>query len=126
MTTKYKGETQWIIPDGYIPPKSRGKLTSHEAICALNLTDKKATLTITAYFEDRDPLTNIQVDVGGKRTNHIQTNTLKNENGSIPAGVPYALEVESDVPIFVQYSRLDATQPELALMSTMAVSPAAK
>ncbi|WP_424766833.1 sensory rhodopsin transducer [Paenibacillus sp. sgz302251] len=35
-------------------------------------------------------------------------------------GVPYAIEVLSDIPIIVQYSRLDSTQAENTLMSTIA------
>jgi hypothetical protein len=38
----------------------------------------------------------------------------------IPVGVPYAIRVESDVPIIVQNSRLDATQAACTLMTTMA------
>jgi len=34
--------------------------------------------------------------------------------------VPYALLIESDTPVVAQYSRLDTTQKELALMTTMA------
>jgi hypothetical protein len=34
--------------------------------------------------------------------------------------VPFALLVESNVPIVVQHTRLDSTQPALALMTTMA------
>ncbi|MBM3891372.1 MAG: hypothetical protein FJ388_19845, partial [Verrucomicrobia bacterium] len=38
----------------------------------------------------------------------------------VPAGVPYALRVESDVPVVVQHSRLDTTQPNCASLSVMA------
>jgi len=33
---------------------------------------------------------------------------------------PMALKVESDVAVVVQHTRLDTTQPALALMTTMA------
>jgi hypothetical protein len=42
------------------------------------------------------------------------------EGAPIPIGVPYAIELLSDIPIIVQYSRLDSTQAENTLMSTMA------
>lgn len=115
-----KGHRHWVIPDAYIPPQSSGNLPSHEAICVLNLSDKEASLSITAYFEDREPLVGIQETVGARRTKHIRTDALSKDGETIPAGVPYALEVESSVPIYVQYSRLDSSQPELALMTTMA------
>lgn len=114
-----KGHTLWIIPDGYIPTVSSGELESHESICVLNCGEQAATVFVTVYFEDRDPIERIEVAVPGRRTKHIRTSSLSKDGESIPKGVPYAMEVESDVPIVVQYSRLDATQAENSLMTTM-------
>jgi hypothetical protein len=114
-----RGETHWIIPDGYIPPTSSGKLTSHESICVLNCSAEEARLRITIFFEDREPLEDIAETVTGRRTKHIRTSSLAKDGAAIPAGVPYAIEVISDRPVFVQYSRLDATQAENAMMSVM-------
>lgn len=119
MSQPAKGETLWIIPDGYIPPSSRGELVSHESVCVLNCQDTDANLSITVYFEDRPPIENIPAVVPAKRTRHIRTSSFCKEGESIPVGIPYAMEVASDIPVFVQYSRLDATQAENALMSTM-------
>ncbi|GIP16284.1 hypothetical protein J40TS1_19260 [Paenibacillus montaniterrae] len=113
------GETNWVIPDGYIPPESSGSLLSHESICVLNCSAEDATLTISIYFEDRDPLSNITYVVPGQRTKHIRTSSLERDGEHIPTGVPYAIYIESDIPVVVQYSRLDSTQAENALMSTM-------
>ncbi|QHT62394.1 hypothetical protein GXP70_22025 [Paenibacillus lycopersici] len=115
------GEKHWIIPDGFIPPASApGAYESHESICVLNCASEEARLTITIFFEDRDPLENIAYVVPGRRTKHIRTSSLSANGASIPVGVPYAIEVLSDVPVIVQYSRLDATQAENALMSVVA------
>jgi hypothetical protein len=114
------GATRWLIPDGYIPEKSSGQLTSHESICVLNCASQDAQLKITIYFEDRDPIEDIPVTVAGRRTYHIRTSLLRKGEASIPVGVPYAIEVVSDIPVIVQYSRLDATQAENALMSVVA------
>ncbi|MBP1989717.1 sensory rhodopsin transducer [Paenibacillus eucommiae] len=114
------GEKLWIIPDGYIPEFSSGSLTSHESICVLNTSSEDASLSITIFFEDRDPLEDITEVVQGRRTKHIRTALLDKEGASIPVGVPYAIQVKSNIPIIVQYSRLDATQAENALMSIMA------
>lgn len=113
------GEKHWIIPDGYIPPASSGSLESHESVCVLNTSDRDAHLRFTIYFEDREPLENIPYVVPARRTKHIRTSSLSVNGQSIPAGVPYAMEVVSDVPVIVQYSRLDATQAENALMSVV-------
>lgn len=114
------GHTYWVIPDGYIPPDSRGNLESHESICVLNTGLEDAELVITIFFEDREPIENIEASVPGRRTRHIRTASLHSGDQSIPAGVPYAITVSSNVPVIIQYSRLDTTQPELALMSVMA------
>lgn len=113
------GATHWIIPDGYIPPTSSGELESHESVCVLNCGTEAAKLEFTIYFEDRDPIEHIEYVVPGRRTKHIRTALLSNGSESIPKGVPYAIEVSSDVPVIVQYSRLDSTQAENALMSTL-------
>lgn len=114
-----KGEKNWYIPDGYIPEHSSGDLTSHESICVLNTSTEEALLRITIFFEDREPIEDILTVVPGRRTKHIRTSLLSKNGVHIPIAVPYAIEVRSDIPIIVQYSRLDATQAENALMSTM-------
>jgi hypothetical protein len=118
--SKPKGGLFWVIPDGYIPPESRGELLSHESICVLNCGASAAKLSIDIYFEDREPLEGLIEVVEGRRTRHIRTASLERKGERIPAGTPYAITVTSDVPVIVQYSRLDTTQPELALMSVMA------
>ncbi|WP_141506205.1 sensory rhodopsin transducer [Paenibacillus luteus] len=115
-----RGEKHWFIPDGFIPPDSTGALTSHESVCVLNCSSEDALIRFTIYFEDREPLEDILVVVKGRRTKHIRTSSLMKEGTPIPIGVPYAIEVHSDIPIIVQYSRLDSTQAENTLMSTMA------
>jgi len=115
-----KGELQWIIPDGYIPPDSSGQLESHESICVLNLNPEEVVVTVNVFFEDREPLLGMKTPVSGRRTKHIRTASLQAEGRQIPKGVPYAMEVASSGPVYVQYSRLDSTQAENALMSVMA------
>lgn len=120
MMFQARGEMHWFIPDGYIPPDSTGALTSHESVCVLNCSSEEALIRITIFFEDREPMEDILVVVPGRRTKHIRTSSLIKEGVPIPIGVPYAIEVLSDIPIIVQYSRLDSTQAENTLMSTMA------
>ncbi|MEK8126519.1 sensory rhodopsin transducer [Paenibacillus filicis] len=115
-----KGATYWVIPDAYIPEKSSGGLTSHESVCVLNTSSEDAQLLFTIFFEDREPVEDIPYLVEARRTKHIRTSTLLQEGMPPPAGVPYAIEVKSQIPVIVQYSRLDATQAENALMSVMA------
>lgn len=116
-----EGAHVWLIPDGYIPENSTGDLKSHEAICVLNAAAQEARLSISFYFEDRDPIKDIRVVVPPERTRHIRTDLPEHLNGVvIPVGIPYAVRVESSVPISVQHSRLDTSQEALALMTTLA------
>ena len=119
-----EGARVWLIPDGYIPERSTGDQVSHEAICVLNTSTQEAHLAISFYFEDRDPIKDVRVTVGPERTRHIRTDQpgrLGQLGGAeIPKGVPYAVRVESDVPVCVQHSRLDTSQPALALMTSVA------
>lgn len=117
---KARGEKHWFIPDGYIPETSSGSLLSHESVCVLNCSSEEAMLRFTIFFEDREPMEDILVVIPARRTKHIRTSSLVKEGKPIPLGVPYAIEVNSDVPVVVQYSRLDSTQAENALMSILA------
>jgi hypothetical protein len=96
-------------------------LKSHEAVCVLNVSRRPAKLKITVYFEDRAPLAGLEAECPAQRTNHVHLEALKNRAGEmIPIAKPMALMVESNVKVVVQHTRLDTTQPALALMTTMA------
>ena len=116
------GKHTWAIPEGYIPKESHGpepELTSHETVCILNTTDQDATVEITVYFPDRDPVGPFVETVPAERTSHIRFNDLTDPE-EIPKGEPYASLIEADVPIICQHTRLDSRQAENALLSTMA------
>ncbi|MCJ7842994.1 sensory rhodopsin transducer [Lederbergia sp. NSJ-179] len=114
------GKKTWLIPDGFLQPKSTGDQVSHEAVCVLNVTGEKARIQLSFYFEDRDPMDSFFAECGSNRTHHIRLDQLKDQNGEeVPRNVPYAIKVDSDVPIIVQHSRLDTSQEALALFTTM-------
>ena len=114
-----EGARVWLVPDGYIPAGSTGAFESHEAICVLNTGDAPAELTIDFFFEDREPLSGTAF-VAARRTRHIRTDHPDELGGAVvPRGVPYAVRIRSNVPVTVQHSRLDSTQPALTLMTTM-------
>ena len=115
------GKNTWLIPDGYMSDTAKGTLVSHESVCVLNLSGDTAHIDLTLYFEDREPLRGFHATCDHERTHHIRLDKQVNDDGiSIPREVPYAILVESDTPIVVQCSRLDVTQPEYALMTTIA------
>ena len=107
--------------DAYYPKESSGKFHSHDAVCVLNTSDQDAEITMTLYFEDREKMGGFKAVCKAERTNHIRMDKIRNEEGiGVPRGVPYAILVESNVEIVVQYSRMDTTQAEMALMTTIA------
>ncbi len=114
------GKTSWVIPDGYTASTKSDTFNSHESVCVLNLTDEVAQIKFTAYFEDREPLTGLTATCDARRAKHIRMDSLKNADGAaIPFDVPYAILVESSVPVICQYSRMDVTQPNMTLMTTI-------
>lgn len=115
------GQLRWVIPDGFLPAESHGAQVSHESVCVLNLGSATATVRLTFFWEDEPPRRARPERVEAERTRHIRLDRITDEEGiPVPRGVPYALLVESDVPVIIQHTRLDTTQPALALMTAMA------
>ena len=115
------GSRTWFIPDGFLPLLSNGEYNSHEAICVMNTTKEDADLHIVLYFEDRDKMDGFSAVCKSERTNHVRLDRIENSNGEkIPVGIPYAIMIKSNVNIIVQHSRMDTTQAEMALMTTIA------
>lgn len=115
------GAFVWFVPDCYYPSTSTGKMKSHESICILNPGKKDANMEITLYFEDRDKMEGFKTVCKAERTHHVRMDKIKDADGNgVPMDIPYAMMVESDVEIIAQYSRLDSTQAEMTLMTTIA------
>ena len=116
------GKKTWMVPDCYWPEiTTGGHYVSHEAICVMNTGDEDAKIHITLLFEDREPMDRFYASCGAKRTHHIRMDKLLDTDGKhVPLGVPYAAVVESDQPIIAQYSRIDTTQVNETLATTMA------
>ncbi|HEY1240343.1 MAG TPA: sensory rhodopsin transducer [Bryobacteraceae bacterium] len=116
------GRRVWAIAEGYIPGWSHGpspQMVSHEAVCLLNACDRDAHVTITVYFENREPAGPYRFTIGARRTRHLRFNEFKDPE-PIPVDTPYSSVIASDVPIVVQHTRLDSRQAENALLSTIA------
>jgi hypothetical protein len=116
------GRTTWAIPEGFLPGESvseERELVSHEAACILNTGNDEAHVTITVYFPDREPVGPYRAIVPARRTLHLRFNDLTDPE-PIPRDASYASMIQSDVPIVVQYTRLDSRNPSVALLSTIA------
>lgn len=102
--------SRWLISDMYYPSESiDGPIKSHEAICVLNTNDQDAGLTITLYFEDREPM---RLRRSAARPAGMSTSAwMRPEPRTAPVyrwirRMPAV--VESTQPVAVQYSRADA------------------
>jgi hypothetical protein len=118
-----EGAKTWLIPDGYMatPPNDGRVYQSHEAVCILNTSTQDAHVLLDIYFEDRAPIKDIAIVVGAERTFHVRLDKPEHIGGvTLPRDTPYAMRVRSAVPIVVQHSRLDTTQVNMTLMTTIA------
>jgi hypothetical protein len=112
MATLPRHRRTRLAPTGYV---------THESVCILNDGDEPAQCTLDVYFEDRDPILGIPFTVGAQRSLHLRLDKLKTPSGEeIPRDTCYSLRVTSDRNIVVQHSRLDVTQPNATLFTTMA------
>jgi hypothetical protein len=116
------GRRRWAIAEGYIPSQSAFSdraLISHETACILNAGDEEARVSITVFFADRDPVGPYLITVKPRRTLHLRFNDLK-DPAPIPLDTDYASVFDSNVPIVVQYTRMDSRHAEISLLSTIA------
>lgn len=111
---------KWYIPDCFWHSKSNGVFVSHEAVCILNTNSLPANVDFTLYFEDRPPMTGYSVIVESERTLHVRLDKLISDSGTpIPVDTPYAMVITCEQHITIQYTRVDTSQPELAIATTI-------
>jgi hypothetical protein len=111
-----------VIAGGKIPSKSTGEepeFTSREECYFLNTNEKEAKISITIYYSDRDPMGPYEITVAGRRVRNIRFNDLIDPE-AIPLDTDFGCTIESDLPIIVQYGRIDSSRGNLAISSAMA------
>jgi hypothetical protein len=96
------GYRRWAIAEGHHDATADG------TACILNASDDDAHVALTVFFTDREPAGPYGVTVPARRTVHLRFDDLS-EPESIPTGADYASVIESDVPVVVQWSRIDAS-----------------
>ncbi|NSW91094.1 MAG: hypothetical protein HPY74_10575 [Firmicutes bacterium] len=117
------GKKIWYFPDGELPPPGDEPLKGHESIIILNDNECVANLTMTLYFTDKEPVGNIEIKVPPKRVKCVRMDNPDHLGGVVvPREVQYAIKLASDVPIVVQYGRLDTRQEKMAFYTTMGLS----
>lgn len=124
MENQAIGKKVWAIAEGFIPSGSTGPkpdFESHDTLCVLNTSDSEAHLEVMIYFEDKDPVGPYKMSVPPQRTKHFRFNEFK-DPAEIPRDTDYASKIVSDIPVVVQYTRLDSRQAENAIFTTIAYS----
>lgn len=119
-----EGKNQWYIVDGYRPsptPDPNAIYEGHESVMILNTNNVDAHILISIYFEDKEPIENIEYIVPAKRIRCFKTHESDVLGGvEIGVGVQYSMSIKSDVGVVVQYGRLDVQQSNMAYMALMA------
>lgn len=113
------GHTTWAIAGGKTPLESSGpepEFTSCDELCILNTTPTEASITLTVYFTDRDPIGPYKLNVPPQRMRSVKFNDLIDPL-PIPLNTDYACTIEADVPVIVQFNRRDTSQPANAIAS---------
>jgi hypothetical protein len=116
------GHKVWAIPGGFIPLQSTGRepeFTSHDKLCFLNTSDREATVEITFFYTDRDPIGPYEVTISPQRLRNVRVNDLIDPE-AVPLETDYACVIEANVPIVVQFIHQDTRQAENAIFGTMA------
>lgn len=114
------GKKNWIIPDCELPEEGEGILKGHESVIIVNDTDKEATVKVKLFFTDRDFSHDIVWKIGAGRVRCIRTNNPDDMCGYVvPFETQYAMKLESDRNIVVQYGRLDNRQTNLSYYTTL-------
>ncbi|TCJ16829.1 sensory rhodopsin transducer [Rubrobacter taiwanensis] len=115
------GSRVWAVPAGRIPPHTTGpepEFTSRDELCILNATGEEASLQITIFYTDRDPVGPYTLTVGARRVRHVRFNDLIDPE-AIPMATDYAALIESSVPIVVQHVRLDSRRAEDSMFGSL-------
>ena len=110
------GAKIWYFADGYLPGKvGTGSMEAHEALMLLNVTERTADVRLDIYFENKEPVKDIEVTVGAERVRALRLDHPDDIGGlSIPPLTQYSIRVRSNVEVVAQFGRLDTTQANMA------------
>lgn len=114
------GKKNWIIPDCELPMPGEGVLKGHESVIIVNDNDRDVKIKVTLYFTDAPCYDKIEWTVKAKSVRCFRMNNVNDMSGYVvPFDTQYAMKVESDGNIVLQYGRLDNRQTNLAYYTTL-------
>ena len=117
------GKKNWIIPDCELPKEGEGVLKGHESVIIVNDNDFDVKIKVTLYFTDEPCYNKIVWTVKAKSVRCFRMNNPADMSGYVvPFETQYAMKVEADGNIVLQYGRLDNRQVNLAYYTTLGYS----
>lgn len=117
------GKKNWIIPDCELPKEGEGVLKGHESVIIVNDNDFDVNIKVTLYFTEEPCYDKIVWTVKAKTVRCFRMNKPEDMSGYIvPFETQYAMKVEADGNIVLQYGRLDNRQTNLAYYTTLGYS----
>ena len=117
------GKKIWAFADGELPPAGGYAMQGHESVIILNTSDDEAAVQMTLFFTDQDPIVIDNIKVGAERVKCVRMDHSEELSGySAPRELQYAILLESNVPVVVQYGRLDTREQPLAFITSTGYS----
>lgn len=116
------GKKTWVFPDTELPPPGDSLLKGHESLIILNMNHKAAEVILILYFTDKAPRSLGPLTVEAERVRCIRLDNEKEIGYKVPLETQYALKLKSNLPVVVQYGRLDSRQDNLAYYTTLGYS----
>lgn len=112
------GSKKWYIPDASIGAGETDAI--EEWITILNPGDVDAAVHVTFYFEERSAIEGVVWVVKARSSRKVGLHNPSQFGGAkIPRHLPYGIELSSDEPVIVQYTRSDMRQGYVSSMTTI-------
>lgn len=116
------GKLDWAFSGGRIPFGSTGEepmFNSHDKISVLNTSEDEAEIEIFIFYETGTPVGAYEVSVKPERIRKIRINDLIDPE-AVSLERNYGCYIRSNVPVVIQFSRMDPGQKAIVVMGTMA------
>jgi hypothetical protein len=120
--SRMAGSRVWAIPGGHIPLRSTGEepeRTSRDELIILNINSSAAHVVVHIYYADRPPAGPYEISVEAERVRRIRCNDLINPE-IIPLATDYAIFIECDIPVIVQFLQIDTSEEGRKVNTLMA------
>ncbi|MDK1387715.1 sensory rhodopsin transducer [Sinorhizobium sp. 8-89] len=116
------GKKRWAIAGGHIPLESNGpepEFTSRDELAVLNCSDSAARIRMHIHYADRPAVGPYELEIAPRRVRHIRFNDLIFPE-ALPLDEAFGAVIDADVPVVVQFTRLDGGTRARSAVATAA------